>query len=120
MWQRAIIYAQAVSGEGAGAEGQSQGPGLSGSLLFMLVIFGIMWFLLILPNQRRDKKRKELLASLSKGDKVVTMGGICGTIVGLDDSTVVVKVSDNPVLKMEFVRSSISQKSNGDKGEEKK
>ena len=120
MWQRAIIFAQTISGEGAGVVEQPQGPGLSGSLLFMMVIFGIMWFLLILPNQRRDKKRKELLASLSKGDKVVTMGGICGTIVGLNDATVVLKVSDSPLLKIEFVRSSVSQKSNGDEGGEKK
>lgn len=79
------------------------------SLYFMVLIFGIMWFFLIRPNQRRDKERKAMLAALGKGDQVVTQGGICGTIVGLNEKTVVLKVSDEPATKMEFVRGAISQ-----------
>jgi len=79
------------------------------SIFFMVLIFGIMWFFLIRPNQQRDKERKAMLAALGKGDQVITQGGICGTIVGLNEKTVVLKVSDEPATKMEFIRGAISQ-----------
>lgn len=106
MWESALIIVQEAA---PGTPGAPQGPPFTTTLMFMFLIVGIMWFLLIRPNQKRDKKRREMLEALSKGDNVVTMGGICGTIVGLNEKSVVVKVSDDPVLKMEFVRSSISQ-----------
>lgn len=87
---------------------QSQ-PGLMSLLFPFLMMFGVIYILFILPNQRREKQRRQLLASLSKGDKVVTHGGIVGTIVGLTDKNVVLKVSDNPTVKMEFLRQAVSQ-----------
>jgi len=79
-------------------------------MLPMLLIFGaIMYFFMIRPNQKREKERREMLASLSKGDKVVTSGGICGSIVGLTDKTVVLRVGDDRNMKMEFLRGAISQ-----------
>ncbi len=106
MWKRSIAYAQEsapVAQEGA------PGQSISSMLMFMLMVFAVMFFLIIMPNQRREKRRKEMLASLSKGDKVTTSGGIFGTIFGLNDKTVVLKVSDDPVTKMEFVRGAVSQ-----------
>ncbi|MDX9972230.1 MAG: preprotein translocase subunit YajC [FCB group bacterium] len=83
--------------------------GGSGTLMFMLVFFAIFYFLLIRPNQKREKERQRMLASLSKGSRVVTSGGIIGTIVGLTDKTAVLRVDDNPVVKMEFLRGAISR-----------
>jgi len=80
------------------------------SMIFMLVAFmAIMYFLTIRPNQKREKERREMLASLAKGDKVITQGGICGSVVGLSEKTVVLRVSEEPNVKMEFLRGAISQ-----------
>lgn len=104
MWRDAVVYAQeAAPGGGASS------PGFGNPLFFMMLIFGIFYFLMIRPNQKRERERRAMLGSLSKGNKVVTNGGICGTIVGLNDKTVVLKVSDEPVTKIEFLRSAVSQ-----------
>lgn len=70
--------------------------------ILMLVIF---YFLLIRPQQKRAKERNAMLASLKKGDQVVTIGGMHGTITDLDDDTVTLKVSEN--TKIKFERSAI-------------
>ncbi|MFO7976941.1 MAG: preprotein translocase subunit YajC [Candidatus Hydrogenedentota bacterium] len=75
----------------------------------LIAMFAIFYFLLIRPNTKREKQRREMLSSLSKGDSVVTAGGIHGTIVGIDEKSVVLRVSDDPLVKMEFQRSSISR-----------
>ena len=104
MWRETVVYAQdAANGEG------TRTPGFGNPFFFMILIFGVFYFLLIRPNQKRERTRREMLASLSKGSKVVTNGGICGTILGLNDKTVVLKVSDDPVTKIEFPRPSIPQ-----------
>ena len=102
MWRETVVYAQErAPGEGA--------PGFGNFFPIMMLMFGVFYFFLIRPNQKRDRARRDLLASLSKGNKVVTNGGICGTIVGLNEKTVVLRVSDDPVTKIEFLRASISQ-----------
>ncbi|MCK5569404.1 MAG: preprotein translocase subunit YajC [Spirochaetes bacterium] len=78
------------------------------SLIFMVIaIFAVMYFLMIRPQQRQKKQHQELLSKVSKGDKVVTSGGMYGTIAGVKDSTVIVKIADN--VKVELNRSAISQ-----------
>jgi preprotein translocase subunit YajC len=78
------------------------------SLIFMIVaIFAVMYFLMIRPQQRQKKQQQDLLSRLSKGDKVVTVGGIHGTIAGVKDNTVIVKIADN--VKVEVNRSAVSQ-----------
>ena len=104
MWKETVVYAQ----ETAPGEGASK-TGFGNLFPFLILMFGIVYFLMIRPNQKRDRARREMLASLSKGSKVVTSGGICGTILGLNEKTVVLKVSDDPVTKMEFLRTAISQ-----------
>lgn len=103
MWREAVVFAQ-ESGSGSGSS-----PGMSSLLFPMMLMFGIFYFLILRPNQKRERERRAMLGSLSKGSKVVTNGGICGTIVGLNDKTVVLKVSDEPVIKIEFLRSAVSQ-----------
>lgn len=106
MWKETVVYAQ----ETAPGSGEAASPNpFGGSLFFMVIIFAIFYFLMIRPNQKRDRERKAMLGSLSKGDKVVTSGGICGTIVGINEKSVVLKVSDDPVTKMEFIRGAVSQ-----------
>jgi len=94
-----------------GTEG-AQGPGgLFGSpqILMIVAMVAIFYFLMIRPNTKRERERQSMLSSLSKGDAVVTAGGIHGTIVGITEKSVVLRVSDDPPVKMEFQRSSISR-----------
>jgi preprotein translocase subunit YajC len=76
-------------------------------LLPFVLIFGIFYFLLILPQQRQRKKVQEMLASLKTGDRVVTNGGIYGTMVGFR-STEVVQLQVANQVKLDVARSAIS------------
>jgi len=78
------------------------------SMLPMFIAFiAIMYFLMIRPQQKREKERRAMLDALGKGDTVVTSGGICGTIVGLTDSNVRLRVDDG--VTIDFVRSAVVQ-----------
>jgi preprotein translocase subunit YajC len=84
----------------------STGSSLMG-LLPIVAIFLVFYFLLILPNQKRQKKLQQMLTDLKNGDRVVTSGGIHGTIVGLRDEYIVLRVPPEQV-KLEVVRSSVA------------
>jgi preprotein translocase subunit YajC len=85
-------------------------PNSGQSLLFtwgpLVLMFVVLYFLLIRPQQKRQKTRNQMLASLKKGDKVVTIGGLHGTIQDINDDTVVLRVND--VTRMTFDRSAIN------------
>lgn len=72
-------------------------------LIAILVIF---YFLLILPAQRQRKRTQEMLAALKSGDKVITTGGIYGTIVGLKDNIVQLRIADQ--VKIDVARSAVA------------
>lgn len=86
-----------------------QGGG-SANLISTLIMFGaiflIFYFMIIRPQQKRAKEREKMLSALQKGDKVVTSGGMHGTIAGLDDKTILLQVSDN--VKIKFERSAVA------------
>ena len=83
----------------------SGGSGLLG-LAPLLFIFAIFYFLLILPQQRKQKKWQAMLSELKTGDKIVTTGGLRGTIISLKDDAVTLRVPpDN--LKLEVSRASV-------------
>lgn len=77
------------------------------SLLPLVAIFLVFYFLLFLPNQRRQKKQQEMLQNLKNGDRVVTSGGVHGTIVGLRDDYIVLRVPPDSV-KLEVQRSAVA------------
>jgi preprotein translocase subunit YajC len=84
------------------------GGGLGGYLGFLplIFIFAVFYFLLIMPQQRRQKKWQNMLGELKNGDKVVTSGGLKGTIIALRDDSLHLRVPpDN--LKVEVTRASI-------------
>lgn len=116
MWN--IAFAAETVVEGAETTAQTPAPG-NQMWIFLIAFIAIMWFLMIRPNQKREKERREMLSSLSKGDRVVTNGGVFGTIVGLTEKTVVLRVSDEPAVKMEFLRGAVAriEREPGDKGE---
>jgi len=81
---------------------QSDGmASLVSSLLPFLLIIVVFYFLILRPQQKRQKDRQKLLEGVQKGDKIITSGGIYGTVEGLEDNTVLVKIADNVKVKME-------------------
>ncbi|MFD0674334.1 preprotein translocase subunit YajC [Cohnella sp. GCM10027633] len=87
------------------AEGDG-GSNLLVTLLPFILMFAIFYFLLIRPQQKKQRTRGAMLNNLKKGDKVVTIGGMHGTISEITDDTIVLKVND--VTKLTFDRSSIN------------
>jgi preprotein translocase subunit YajC len=86
-----------------------------GPLLALLITFGLMWVLLILPQQRRMKAHQAVVASLQVGDEVVTAGGVYGTITSVDEETLAVEVAPGVVLRV--LRSAVSQRIGPDEDE---
>lgn len=87
-------------GSGAGFSG-------IGSLALPVLFFVVLYFLMIAPNQKKQKKWQEMLGQLKNGDRVTTSGGLRGTVLTVKDDVVVLRVQpDN--LKLEFVKSAIS------------
>ena len=78
-----------------------------GSLALPILFFVALYFLMIAPNQRKQKKWQEMLRQLKSGDKVTTSGGIRGTVLTVKDDVVVLKVQPDG-LKLEFVKSAIA------------
>ena len=76
--------------------------GLFGNpLLLMGLLFVVMWFTMIRPQTKQAKAHRELVAGLSKGDRIVTLGGIHGTIRQVDDKTVLVEVDGGTKLRID-------------------
>lgn len=90
----------------ADAETKPQQQGSSWSMWIMLaLIFVVMWFFMIRPQKKQQKELQKFRDSLKKGDKIVTIGGIYGTVVEVKDATVLVEV-DNGV-KMRFSKQAL-------------
>jgi preprotein translocase subunit YajC len=97
------VYAQAAA---------PAAPSASEQMLHMVTILaitvGIFYFMIIRPQQKRQKETAQMLASIRKGDRVLTSGGIFGTVIGVGkDDVVVLKVADD--VKLEFSKSAIVQ-----------
>ena len=81
--------------------------GNSMQLFLLPVLLVLMYFVMVVPNQRKQKKWQEMLGQLKNGDRVTTNGGIRGTIVSVKDDSVQLRIPpDN--IKMEFVKSAIA------------
>ena len=87
-----------------------EGGGGSGSFLMslapMVLIFAIFYFLLIAPARKKQRLHAEMLGALKAGDKVITNGGMLGTVVGVTDDVVQVRVADQ--VKIDFARNAIA------------
>lgn len=79
---------------------------LLSSILPFVLIIAIFYFLILRPQQKKQKDRQKLLESVKKGDKVVTAGGIYGTVDGIEDNALLVKIAEGVKVKMD--RSAIS------------
>jgi preprotein translocase subunit YajC len=87
----------------------SGGGGFGGFLIPLGLMFAIMYFLVIMPQQRQRKKMQAMLADLKAGDKIITSGGIYGTINGIDGDSIILKISSEPQVKIRIARAAIAQ-----------
>jgi preprotein translocase subunit YajC len=94
-----------LSGATQGADAPS-GPAAIVNFLPLVAIIAIFYFLIIRPQNKKQKETQKMLSALKKGDRIVTIGGIHGTIHSVKESTVIVRVDDT--IKLEFSRSAVS------------
>jgi preprotein translocase subunit YajC len=103
MWSDA--YAQTAGA--AGAAGANPMIGTMLNALPIVAMLAIFYFLIIRPQQSKQKQMDLMLKALKKGDRVLTSGGILGTVVGVDEGKAVLKIADD--VKVEFTKSAIVQ-----------
>ena len=92
--------------QNAYAQGAQSGDSF-GFLLPMVIIFAAFYFLMIRPQQKKQKAHSQLIAALKVDDEILTAGGMLGKITGVSEHYVVVKISENTEIKMQ--KASVSQ-----------
>jgi len=80
---------------------------MSTVIMFALII-AIFYFMILRPQQKRQKERQSMMDGIAKGDKVTTIGGLHGTVVGIEDTTVLVQIADN--VKVKFDKTAIASR----------
>lgn len=93
-------HAQGAAPSGAAGGGMS-------FIIMMVVLFGLMYFMMIRPQMKRQKEHRSMLSALAKGDEVVTNGGMAGRVVEMGDSFVTVEIAANVSIKVQ--KTAISQ-----------
>ncbi|HXS03445.1 MAG TPA: preprotein translocase subunit YajC [Rhodanobacter sp.] len=88
------VLAQAAPAAGA------QGGGMS-MIIMMVVLFGLMYFMMIRPQMKRQKEHRALIAGLAKGDEVVTNGGIAGRVEEVGETFITVEIAANVKVKLQ-------------------
>jgi preprotein translocase subunit YajC len=86
---------------------QSSGGGSFVPLLMIILLFGVMYFMMIRPQQRRRRDAVQMQSTLGAGDEIVTIGGLYGTVVSVDDETVTLEVS--PGVRTRYARGAIAR-----------
>ncbi len=102
---------------GAAGNGGAQGNPL-GAFVPLILMFAIFYFLLIRPQQKKAKQHKEMINNLKIGDRIVTNGGIYGTIVRMKDQTVLVEIAEK--VQVEMLRNTVADKAEAFEKLEKK
>ena len=87
--------------------GMDAGAGMGSTLLMLVVMVGVFYFMLIRPENKRKKESEEMRSSVKKGDKVTTIGGIIGTVVDVKENNIVIETSADQV-RMELAKWAIS------------
>ncbi|MCO6437643.1 MAG: preprotein translocase subunit YajC [Phycisphaerae bacterium] len=107
----AVLQSWLTMAQGAPAGGSGQ-PGSAGGLFMLAILAAFMVFMLLSARsqkKREERERESLLGSLAKNDRVLTVGGIIGTIVSIKESEVVLKVDESTNTKMTFAKSAVQR-----------
>jgi preprotein translocase subunit YajC len=102
-----VLYALVAQPEGGGGGGGGQGTQqpqgcqqMSGMLIPILIMFAIIYFLMIRPQQKQQKKHKAMISALKKGDKVITNSGIFGTVTGMTEAVLTIEIAKNVHIRV--------------------
>jgi preprotein translocase subunit YajC len=97
-----LAYAAEAVAQDAGGGAAGGGPAgfLGNPMILMVAMLAIFYFLLIRPQQRRQKEHKQMLANLQKGDTIFTAGGLRGRITGLDENVVTIEIAERVRVKV--------------------
>ena len=98
-----VAYAMSQTG-GAGASGGQAGG--FGSLVPLILMFAIFYFLLIRPQQKRSKEHRVMIDNLKKGDRIITSGGLYGRITAVNENTLTVEIADK--VRVKVMRSNVA------------
>ncbi len=91
MWYNVLLLAQPADGA----------PSPLVTFLPLILIFLVFYFFLIRPQKKKEEQRQKMIAALKKGDKVVTIGGIHGTVTQVDETSLLLQVDTNTKLRVE-------------------
>ncbi|OQW97362.1 MAG: preprotein translocase subunit YajC [Desulfobacteraceae bacterium A6] len=89
-----IAYAMGQSGASSGGDSSFM------NFIPLILMFVIFYFLLIRPQQKKAKEHREMIGNLKKGDRIITSGGIYGTITGVEDNTITVEIAEKVRVKV--------------------
>ncbi len=104
MWLLPVL---AQAGGAPAPSGMGGMGGMGGMLIPMLIIFGIMYFMMIRPQQRKEKERRQMVDNIKTGDRVLFAGGLLGSIANVKETTFTIKIADN--VKIEVARGSVTK-----------
>jgi preprotein translocase subunit YajC len=93
-----VVQGQAAAGSG--------GSGFT-TILFLLLLFGVVYFLMIRPQQKRRREAQSMQSSLGAGDRIVTIGGLHGTVMSIDDNIATLEIA--PGVTVQFARQAIAR-----------
>ena len=80
--------------------GEEGGSSILPMIIFLVLIFGLFYFVMVRPQRKRQKEHESMVQELSKGDKIITAGGIYGTIESLNEENIVIKVESGATLRI--------------------
>ncbi|MEW6103701.1 MAG: preprotein translocase subunit YajC [bacterium] len=86
----------------------AQAPGILFSLFPFIIIIALFYLLIIMPQQKKDNEHKKMINSLKKGDKIITIGGICGTIYDVGEKSIILEIA--PKIRIECLKTGILSK----------
>ena len=88
---------------------QTAGGGMSSMLIMMVVLFGLMYFMMIRPQRKEQKRMQEMLSAMAIGDAVVTTGGFYGIIIDITENDVIVEFGNNKNCRIPMRKEAIAQ-----------
>ncbi|HET9490555.1 MAG TPA: preprotein translocase subunit YajC [Methylomirabilota bacterium] len=102
-----VVHAADIALASSAPPGGAGSGAIAMQLLFFAAIFAVFYFLLIRPQQKQKREREQMLSAIKRGDRVVTTSGLHGTVTGLTEHTVTLRVADQ--VKLEFDRASVGR-----------
>ncbi len=94
-----IHFVDVAYAMGTGGQGGTQGGGF-GALIPLVLMFVIFYFLLIRPQQKKQKEHRKMIENLKKGDRVITTGGLYGRVTGITDTVATLEISEKVRVKV--------------------